>query len=254
MENTNLYKGEDNSALRFYTKPVKNNFHSERVGRPVYDTGLYVEVITPGSAESQPEFLCELTFSMESGSTEGQDPTVKKYEPYCTKYAAQIESFKRQTGAYIVDGTPITQWPQIDVGTATTLNAIGILTVEQLAGVSDGNLGNLGTGGRTLREKAKQFIQSREFCIPTAQAGTEIADLNEKLQAAHAEIASLRAQLAAAQATPAVPAPAPFDFGALVSAQGQTELAPAPALGDALAALSGPSAAPLVSAAPATVI
>lgn len=173
-----IYRSGDGTALRFYYEPSKNNFLSEKAGRAVFDSSLMVEVITPGSTESLPKFEIERTLAAEAGTDAGGKRIVKQGTKYA-QYVQQVEAFKAQNGEHLESGTPISQWAQIDVGTAASLKAAGIHTVEMLGSVSDGNLQNLGTGGRVLRDQAIAFLQARQFGVPTAQMAADTAHLRE---------------------------------------------------------------------------
>ena len=200
-----MYSGGDGTALRFFSEPVKNNFQSEKQGRPIFDTVLYVEVMTPGSTESVPKFEVKRTYCAEAGS-DAQGNRLVETGPKYTQYREQVEAYERQSGNFAVQGTPLAEWGQIDVGTATTLKAAGIHSVEMLAAVNDSSLHNLGIGGRALRDQARAFINTQQFGVPSAQMAAESANLrdenmrltqmlndaNERLSQAHAEIVSLR--------------------------------------------------------------
>lgn len=188
----NLYKGDDNTALRFFYEPVRNNFQSEKIGRPMFDTVLYVEVLTPGNNTDIPRFEVERKYCEEAG---GLVQTSPKFE----QYRSAVEAFKRQEGDAAYGGTPISQWPQIDVGLAATLKAAGVFSVEGLAEVSDSALHNLGIGGRTLREQAKAFLTSRQFGLPSAAAAAELSNTKAELECTQAELAELRAAFNATQ-------------------------------------------------------
>lgn len=178
-----IFKAEGNSAVRFYHEAVRNNFLSERHGRPIFDNVLFAEIITPGSASSTPIIEIERTLSAEASPEGAERQVIVNTEAY-SRFREQVEAFKAQNGEGTLDGTPLHHWPQIDVGTAATFRALGIITVEQLAEVSDGNLSNLGTGARMLREQARSFIASRQFGVPTAQMTAENVNLrteNERL-------------------------------------------------------------------------
>lgn len=197
--NPRLYKTDSNAVLRFYEQPSKNNFASEAQGKPVYDTVLMAEIITPGQASSTLEVELERVFSWKP---EDAPDRVKRTRDYA-KYHAQIEAYRNETGEFVDDGMPIRNWAQIDRGTAETLAAQGIHTVEALAGISDGNLSNLGTGARMLRDKAQAYITSREFGIPTAQMTSdnekfkqENAMLREQLEASNFEVQRLSQEIA----------------------------------------------------------
>lgn len=173
-----IYSAGDGTALRFFYEPVKNNFQSEKAGAPIFDTSLFVEVITPGSTESMPKFEVERTYCEQAGLV--NDARMVERSPKYEQYKQQVEAYKDKSGEFLTSGTPLTQWPVIDAGTAATLQARGIKTVEMLAGVSDGNLANLGTGGRVLRDQAKGYIDSRQFAVPSAQMSATNANLMEE--------------------------------------------------------------------------
>lgn len=235
-----LFKGDDGNALRFYYQPLKNNFQSERAGRSVFDKVLYVDVLTPGSNESVPTFELERIYCEETGVTEPERST--KY----MQYQRQIEAFKANNGEGAMDGTPITAWPQIDVAQVANLRAQNIHTVEQLAAVTDGNLTNLGMGGRVLREQAIAYLNTRQFSVPSAQMAAETAnlrdenarlqnevtDLNNRLTAALADVQRMRVGQPPQTPAPGAPPIDPFSPGTISQP-------------DPLATLSSSSASPL---------
>jgi len=190
-----IYKGPNDTALRFYYQPVKNKFQSEKHGRAIFDTALMVEVMVPGSRESTPQFEVERTFCEEAGTGPDGGRIVQRSHKY-GEYQTQIEAFKNQSGEGLVDGTPLSQWPLVDTGTAATLKAAGVHTVEMLAEVSDSNLHKLGIGGRTLREQAKAFLSSRTFGVPSAQMGAQLANAQAEVQRLNGVVAELTARLA----------------------------------------------------------
>lgn len=222
-----LYQGPDGTALRFFERPTKNNFQSEKAGRPIFDTSLIVEVMVPGSRESTPEFEVERVYCEEAGLDASGNRLVERSPKY-VQYAAQIDAYKAQNGTGLASGTPISQWPNVDTGTAATLKAAGIFTVEMLAGVQDTHLPNLGMGGRVLRDQAQAFLQSRTFGVPTAQMSAETTHLREQVERLTNERDSLAtrlsaalAELGAARTGQPAPSPAPGTTGGM---QGGTML------------------------------
>lgn len=207
-----IYQGPEGTALRFFTQPVKNNFQSEAHGRPIYDTALMVEVMVPAMRESTPQFEVERTYCEEVGLDENGQRKVVRTEKY-DMYRPQIEAFKAQSNDGAIQGTPLSQWPQVDAGTVATLRAAGVFTVEQLSEVADGNLSKLGIGGRVLREQAKAYLQTRTFGIPSAQMSAEITHLREENERLTNENADLKAKLSAvpSDTTIAVPPAAPVE-------------------------------------------
>lgn len=184
---TQMYKTETNAVLRFFEEAPKNNFLSEQEGKPIFDTALMCEVITPGQAASTLTLELERTLNSVAGLDEDGKRKVKRTGHF-KRFEAQVKAYRTDSGEFIDDGTPIGSWAQIDKGTAETLKSQGIFTVEALASVSDGSLGNLGTGARTMRDQAASFLTSRQFGLPDAQnsaalskATSEIAELKEQL-------------------------------------------------------------------------
>lgn len=202
-EGSALYKADDNSALRFFYEPSKNNFVSEREARPVYDSVLYVEVMTPGSKESAPVFELERTFCKEAGIKE------PRQSQHYFKYAKQVNAFKAAVDGGALQGTPLSAWPQIDRALAATLHAAKIFTVEALADVPDSALPVLGMGGRTLRSQAAAWLAAAKDSAPSAALVAENEKLRAELADARQAQKALSDRLTALEAKQAAPAPLP---------------------------------------------
>lgn len=190
-----FYKTETNAVLRFYEEAGKNNFLSEKEGRPIYDSVLMCEVITPGQTASTLAVEIERTLNEAAGLDESGNRKVKRSGHYA-KYQKQVEAYKGATGEYLEDGTPIEQWAQVDRGQAQTLRQNGIRTIEALASVPDSALDRLGLGGRMLRDKAKSYLTSRMFGAPDAQNTAALIQAQSRIGELEAEVAELKSALA----------------------------------------------------------
>lgn len=102
--------------------------------------------------------------------------------------------------AFKIDGFPLEQWPELsaDEGLIRDLNSKRIYTVEQLAAVSDQNLGNIGLGARALVAKAQAFVEVRKdsaavskYAAQAEQALAENALLREQLAAVNARLQAI---------------------------------------------------------------
>jgi hypothetical protein len=203
-----MMKGSDGQILRFYYEPAKNEGASVHAGRPIFDTVLYVDIITPGQSHSTPSFEVERVWAEQSKAVLNTEDTCKRSPKYA-EYAEQIEKFKRGENVGDLGGTPLKHWPRIDRGLAATLAAANIHTVEALAGVSDGNLQHIGMGARELREQAKAFLAQAAGDAPVSQLTDQVATLrseNQRLQtelvAVSRQVTELNAQLAVMQGKP----------------------------------------------------
>ena len=100
--------------------------------------------------------------------------------------------------AMIEDGTALEAWPGLAKGQIKVLRAGQIRTVEDLASISDANLGNIRLpDARKLRDRAKVFLANQEGA---AHLDKVLAERDQKTAALEAELAELRAFVAAQQA------------------------------------------------------
>lgn len=219
MFNEKLFKTDDGSALRFYEEAEQNNAASERCGRAIFDQILFVEVITPGSRESAPVFICERKYADEVGISEPQRTQ------YYERYAKQIDAYRAGTHNIDVAGTPLSAWPRMTVALVATAAAAGIFTIEGLAELPDANLHKFGPGARGLRDQARAFVEAAAGNAPLEALAAENANLRDEIDQLRAAVAQLGGASQEPQATPAPQPPAPPSGGAPTA----SEAAPAKA-------------------------
>jgi hypothetical protein len=143
-----------------------------------------VDVITPGQKSSTPRFELERVWSDQSIKALGlNEPSMKSYK--YNQFVEQIDKFKRLGENMDMGGTPLKEWPRIDRGLLATLVSSHIHTVEQLAGLSDTNLANIGLGARDLREQARSFLEM-------AGGSKDVSQLTDKLSTAERELKDTR--------------------------------------------------------------
>ncbi len=152
--------------VRFEDFAEKQNFESEQQGRPIYKTKTYIRMTKVGGKEEV--------------AREAKEQDKQKYP---MQFAAYV-SGKSQA----VIGTPIETFPLLETSQVATLKALSILSVEQLAAVSDNDLDKLGMGARELRSKAQGFIQAAKDCSHVTKLSAE----NERLSN---EIAILKEEI-----------------------------------------------------------
>lgn len=130
-------------------KPFKSKEATEKEGRPVeiFEKVLYVRISIRGSDINQ----------VHRPAT-GED---KARFPFAWQEFNRGEKARER-------GTPI-QMLGLDVPLIRGFAAKNVFTVEDLAAVSDNNLGNLGIGAREMRRKAQEFLDVRKES-PVAEA------------------------------------------------------------------------------------
>jgi hypothetical protein len=203
MVNERLFKTDDGAALRFYEEAEQNNFASQSQGRAIFDQVLYVEVITPGSRESAPVFICERLYAPEVGIAE------PARTEYYDRFRKQIEAYRDGTTGVALAGTPLEAWPRMTVALIATLRACGVFTIEGLAEVSDGNLSKIGPGARELRSQAQTFIKAASGNAESEKLAAENVQLREELEQLKSTVAQLAASTTTAETAPPPPPPPP---------------------------------------------
>lgn len=144
----------------FKMVPVENKAKSKEAGRPIFEDREYVEIIIPGSRNERPV----------------RRVTEQDKDRWPREYAAFQRNHEQSE-----DGTPLEQWPRMTRSRVHELKAIGIFSVEDLAGLSDANVKNVGPDGYELRDAAKAFLQ-----------GDDTDALKKRIAELEAENAELR--------------------------------------------------------------
>lgn len=168
-------------AVRFYIKPVKNEFESERQGHPIFVDMDFVQIFVPGDNNSV------------------IDQPVR--EDHKSRFPIQWAHYqnKKDTRTHEI-GTPLTEWPRITPSQAEELRALKFYTVESIANASDASIQNIGmlTGMSpyAFREHAQRYLK-----VASQDAGlNEVEEKNKQLEAELNEnrvrMAELEAKLA----------------------------------------------------------
>ncbi len=148
--------GDENLYVKFEMRPVKNNFKSEKEGRPIFEDKLYVSILSPGSLLSR---------------IERQASDMDKQ-----RFPKQYMSFQNNQHAETT-GTPVDQWPALTRTQVEELRAMKFYSVEQISAASDTQLGSLPQGFE-LRTKAKAYLVNAK----DSAAAQKLAADNERLE------------------------------------------------------------------------
>jgi hypothetical protein len=123
-----------------------------------------------------------------------------------------VEGYRRQFKEWkqghepSLNGTSIRLWPAISPGQAETLNAMAVMTVEDLAAANDTVLQRIGMGAQDLKRKARAWLDSATKVGITAEELASLRVQNELLLEQNNELRTLLLQMRATQSLPAAPA------------------------------------------------
>lgn len=90
----------------------------------------------------------------------------------------RYDAWKKNQTEEPVNGTSLRMWPAINKAMAENLWLMHIRTVEDLAGVPDNLMPNLGMGGSAIRDKARAWLQAAGNIGKVAE---QLAALNVRL-------------------------------------------------------------------------
>lgn len=180
-----VFKTKDGNFVNFKQEAVKNNFASEKEGRAIYDKVTFATVHSPGQSKS------EITYELER---EGQDKKVKQSQ-YYEQFKEQVEAWKSKHDVTGLGGTPIEQWPVLDVRMVATLKFNNVHTVEALAELSDTGLQAVGMGARDLQTKAKAFLSQAKDTAAAQRLASENERLRDQISGLQKQIQEISAKV-----------------------------------------------------------
>jgi|TARA_Y100000296_G_scaffold77245_1_gene98702 hypothetical protein len=162
-------------------------------GRPIYDNVAFIKIVIPG----------DNTTEIDRKATE--DDKMR----FADAWAAFVAGNERP-----VDGTPLKEWPLLNISQTKELEHFNILTVEMLAGLSDGQIQQTGFMGlAALRDKAKGHIEVAADDGVVYENMHKLEQALDRVEELEAKVAGLEAALKQARTEAALggtdPAPAP---------------------------------------------
>ena len=169
--------------IKFYREAQMDKQASETLGRRVTKDVNMVQIVPKGGSlvlEKTPE---EWIQQLKNKSIN------QSHDAYPLDWINQIElayeAWKKGFEAPL-NGTSVKEWAYLSPAQAENFINLHILTVEDVAEMTEEAMSNFGMGSRTLREKAREYLKGKEVT-------DEISKENETLKA---QIAELQAQMA----------------------------------------------------------
>lgn len=159
------YGGGDTSmVVMFFQKPVRNHAQSAEQGRPFFENKLYVRIHPPG----------ERLNIVEREATDNDK----------RRFPMQWHQFTQNT-PQVADGTPVEMLFASNPAVAAMLQASGVHTVEQCAGLSAHAIETIGMG-------AQQWVNEAARYLEVAEKGVKASQLKAVVDEKDREINSLK--------------------------------------------------------------
>jgi|TARA_R110002012_G_scaffold278635_3_gene466318 hypothetical protein len=170
---------KDTCRPLFRYEAVQNKAKSSKEGRPIFDQRAYVQILSPGDTKNIID-------------TPVQDEHKKRWPN-------QWEAFEKGS-EQPVEGTPINEWPRLNMAQVHELKAVNIFTIEQLAELSD-NAAQASMGLATLKKHAEVYLAKSKDDGVVFEALDKVEKLEDKMEALIEENKLLRAQAELSQKT-----------------------------------------------------
>lgn len=187
-----MYRCPDGNLVQFYELAVPHEALTIREGRPIIWRALVALIRSPGMKNQiHHQQIHLLDDSGKIVRRELSNTTRDKARVYWDEiFRDQLKAFKEGREGTEAMGTPLEQYPKIDVAMAATLRANGVHTLEQLKAVPDSQLGDLGPQSRILRDNVIAYLDSMTGTSALKARNDEMA---KQLAAMQAQIAELTA-------------------------------------------------------------
>ena len=158
----------------FFTVPVPDPKRSEEDGAPRFAQQEQVRLIVAGDMLNIPTHVV----------------TEEIRERFSEAYA----KWKSGKGARQINGTPVRSCPLFSVVQIAELEANNVFSVEDLAGLSDTNIGRV-ADGRVWRQKAAAWLEAAKDAAVVTRFAAENERLRADIEAQAATLAEMQAQI-----------------------------------------------------------
>lgn len=172
---TSKDRERDGAVPRFYEEAVQNMRRTEEDGCARFDQVEMVEIHIPGDRR-----------------TIHHSPVRDEHK---RRWPGQYKAFKDGLEAPL-DGDPLAEWPPLNKAQVQELASQGVKTVQQLANLTDSQLGRaVPMNGFALREKAQRWVESVSDHAPIERLAAENAQLRADNEAQKLQMADLAARM-----------------------------------------------------------
>lgn len=177
--------------VRFETRSVEDRDATIEAGHYVGRDVVFALVTAPGTRDELEKVADEWIANLEEGVKQDRIPQL------------WVDHFKRALTAYKesreipLEGTPVVTWPGVTPSQLKLLLDINVVTVEQLADANEETVSRIGMGGRALKQKARDFLDTAQNSGKMVEEMQSLRVENEALKKQAEESANQLKELAA---------------------------------------------------------
>lgn len=168
--------------VAFEKRAIPDPVKTQELGRRVTKDVDFAIIMQPGSRD-QVERIAKDWLAMIKQKNLDASPDAYPEEwvrGFHEKYKAWQEGQEAP-----LDGTSVKEWPLLSPAQAENFISLRILTIEDVAAMTEDALGRFGMGARELRDKARDWLTKQEVAgslvIENQELKQQLADLSARL-------------------------------------------------------------------------
>lgn len=158
---------------------------TQELGRRVTKDVDFAFIMQPGSRDQVERIAADWLKMLKDKALNGSPDSYP--QEWIDGFHRKYEAWQQGQDAPL-NGTSVREWPALSPSQAANFVALNILTIEDVAAMTEDAMRNVGMGGRDLREKARDWLAGGEIAKTVQQE-------NEGLKAQLAELSARLAEL-----------------------------------------------------------
>lgn len=171
---TQMGKGDERLAVRFFKKAARDDVASDREGRMVFRELEWVHIMVPGDRDH--------IIIRPAGEGDKR------------RFSKQYADFRAGNSDQVI-GTPLEMWNKLNLAQIEEFRYIGVRTVEQLSELNDIACQKY-PGAYKLKEEAGKFIALLKEEAPLKKMMSELEKRDSEQAAMRAQMEAMAAELA----------------------------------------------------------
>lgn len=173
--------------VEFKRIAVHDPVRTEQLGRRVTKDVDMAFIMQPGSRDQVERVAADWLKSIKTKMLEGSPDAYP--EEWVSQFHNKYKAWQEGQDAPL-NGTSVKEWPILSPSQAENFISLRVMTVEDVAVMTEDALAHFGMGARELREKAREWLKGREA---TADLQKENEELKRQLQELAARMNDLEA-------------------------------------------------------------
>lgn len=177
-QNQQIQASTHGMYCNFYMEAEQDLVKSLEEGRPIFKESPYVMIMTPGDQSSV------VRRPIRTGHHPKDDNN-----RFAVEYNAFLNNMEQP-----IEGTLLSEWPQISKSQCLELDALHIKTVEQLANLNDGAASQY-MGMQDLKSRAKAWIELASAEAPLAFMTAQLEERDDAIASMKNTMLEMQAEL-----------------------------------------------------------